>query len=282
MMNLMRAGLVLAICAASPPALTDDRDHPASEMMAPPAEVTTRAKMLEEEEEQGTRTMSREEVQERFRATHPEGLRLAFYYNRRFSDRISDWVASERFVVAGTGRRSEQGPDGDTAEQGRGNVAMQAERRRAPASAGPGPAAELQGGYVSTMRQVGVRLVERGTMMRLADASREDGTFTRGAPDHQRLEVQALSEHADVLVEIRALNAPTAEKPRFEMRLVDVKDGTLLAVLETGGVPPEEEYPYQWVGTDSGFERDRPPLTLSQVGTELALITMQQLVAADD
>lgn len=281
MMKVLQAGLALAVCAVALP-VAADRDHAAGEMVAPPADVTTRAKMLERDEEQGLRTMSREEVLERFRSAHPEGLRLAFYYNQRFSNRISDWVASERFVIGAAGSSSKQAPEGDTREQGQGNVAMQAERRRAPAAGGPSPATELQGAYVSAMRNVGVRLVERGTMMRLTDASLEDGTFTRGAPDHQRLEVQALGEHADVLVEIRALDVPSTEKPRFEMRLMDVRDGSLLAVLDTAGVPPEEEYPYQWVATDSGFERDRPPLTLSQVGTELALITMQQLVAAGD
>lgn len=272
-MRLSKLSLLAALLAVASPSVASDLDHAPAPMIAPPAEVTTRARLEQQQEAQATRTVARDEVIERFGRAYPDGLKVAFYYNRRFSDRVSDWVSSERFVIAGAG----SGTEGGQRRDGRGRITMQAEHSRAPATAHAAPVTEIQAGFLATLRDVSVRLLDPGAIARLTDADLEDGTFTRGAPDGQRLEMRALREHAEVLVELQALPAKGNEDARFRLRILNVADGSIIAVLETNALPPEEEYPSRWVAGDGGFTKERPALTLREVGDELALITMLEL-----
>ena len=108
--------------------------------------------------------------------------------------------------------------------------------------------------------------------MRITDNALEDGTFERLSPDQARLEMRALDQHADYLVVL----SEVAEDD-FQIRVLNVKDGAVTAMVSSNGMPPETEEDRRWVATEGGFEKRERRVSMRDVGKELALQTLAEL-----
>jgi hypothetical protein len=163
-------------------------------------------------------------------------------------------------------------PDGNVNLQAQGQAAAQGEYRSNRQTGPAGPAFELQSGLVSQMVEAGVTVVDRAAIMRITDNALETGEFSRLSPDQRRLEMRALGEHADMLLVFRKLASD-----RFEVQVLDVRDGSIRVMLSSNGVPPEKAGSRQWKATDRGFQKVEQTITLDEIGRELALQTLAKL-----
>lgn len=246
--------------------------HDAAPMMAPAQKPLTDDD-LRDDRTAPQRQESADSIIQRFRAAYGNDTpRVAVFWNRAFDDQVSDWSSNTRGVVSARGALTGEVPEGKVNLQGQGQVAAQGEYRSSRRYRPAGPAFELQGGLVSQLNDAGVTVVDRDAIMRITDNALETGDFARLSPDQRRLEMRALGEHADMLLVFRTL-----ARDRFEIEVLDVRDGAIRAMLSSNGVPPEKAKARQWKATDHGFQKVEQTVTLDEIGQELALQTLGKL-----
>jgi len=267
---LLAAGLV----GAAP--LSAEQSHPAAPMAAPATSVLSE-RAFEEGNELIFRTRSAERIIAAFTAQHAEP-RIAVFWNDALPSRVSDWHSRSRSAVASRGEVQGQ-LEGDPVElRGQSNVSAQSEYRgeyREQRSSGL--AAALQDGLISTLREARATVVDQALAQRITDNALEDGTFTRLSPDQLRLQMRALGEYADYVLELTA-RASVSEYERFQVRVLSVSDASVLATFTTSGQPPEDERESAWVATPGGYERRERPVPVNRIGRELALQSMDRMV----
>lgn len=253
------------------------QDHDAAPMMAPP-----KAPMSEEAyhdahkpaERQGQADAIIAAFRQRF-----EQPRIAVLWDNALPDRVSDWHGHHRGVVVQRARIAGQAEGGTVDLDGQADIAAQAEYRDAvPGERNHAVAFDLQDGLISTFQEGGARMVDQRLAQRLTDNALEDGTFARLSPDQARLQMRALAEHADYVLELTA-DANFAATPRYRVRVLSTGDATVLTTFTTSGEPPETEREHSWVATPNGYQKREQPLLLSEVGRELALRTMEKMRA---
>jgi len=199
--------------------------------------------------------------------------RIAVFWNRQLSDRLSQWVTTNRVVT--TDMREGGRNDGKDAGSTERVVSTQ-KLERDPARTSPADSAtwEFQSGFLDPLLGAGARVVDRAAIMRLTAAKRT-GVGSTAAPDEQKVEIQALQGFADVLVEI--LVAPSGQE--LNVTAKEVNTGLILAIVNSRSLPgaaPTREY----VATSRGFEsQDRPPAVYT-VASTLSVGVMDALVRA--
>jgi hypothetical protein len=215
--------------------------------------------------------------------------RIAVYWNRQLSDRLSQWNSTDRVVLeeraAVSGQRT--GPAAervDVQAQGERDAAltrqgMGQEARRA----GPGEPWEweFQNGFLDPFMRARARIVDRAAIMRITAA----GTQTRvGRPrtlDAAPVEVDALRGLADLFVEV--LLTPSPQMPGGQEFLAVVKDvntGQILAHVNSRNAMQRLSPRRDYVATSRGFEpRDTPP-PLRDLASNLAINVMDALLQA--
>lgn len=267
--------LALALCVpllAPGLSLGASQTHEAAPMMAPAQKPLTDDDLIDDRSAP-QRQESADSIVQRFRAAFgSETPRVAVFWNRTFDDQVSDWSSNTRGVVSARGSLKGEVPDGKVNLDGQGQVAAQGEYRSNRRAAPAGPAFELQSGLVSQLNDAGVTVVDRDAIMRITDNALETGDFSRLSPDQRRLEMRALGEHADMLLVFRKL-----AHDKFEIEVLDVRDGAIRAMLSSNGVPPEKDKSRQWKATDHGFQKVEQTVTLDEIGQELALQTLAKL-----
>lgn len=267
--------LALALCVpllAPGFGLAASQTHEAAPMMAPVQKPLT-DEDLKEDRSAPQRTESADAIISRFKAAFGnQPPRMAVFWNRAFDDQVSDWSSNTRGVVSTRGSLNGEVPDGNLNLQAQGQMAAQGEYRPNRRASSGGPAFELQTGLVSQMIEAGVTVVDRDAILRITDNALETGDFSRLSPDQRRLEMRALGEHADMLLVFRKL-----AHDKFELEVLDVRDGRIRAMLSSNGVPPEKDKARQWKATDHGFQKVEQTVTLDEIGQELALQTLARL-----
>lgn len=248
-------------------------DHAAAPMMASPQKPLTEDD-LRNEANAPQRSESATSIIDRFKSGFGRSNpRIAVFWNRDFSEQVSDWASTRRIVVSGKGNLQGEVPDGKVQLDGNGSQAAQAEFRSAGASAkNSAPAFDLQAGFISQMGAAGVQVLDRTAIMRITDNALETGDFSRLSPDQARLEMRALGEHADYLLELSQVKSR-----EFHIRVLDVRNGSVQTMLSSNGQPPESDKDRRWVATDHGFEKKKHKVTLADVGQELALQTLAKM-----
>lgn len=270
----MKASSLLALALICGPALAAS-DHEAAPMMAPAQAPLTEDAYREGQGPEG-RQGQPEAILAAFRQRF-QAPRIAVLWNRALPDRVSDWYGRYRASVGQSASLSGQA-NGETVDlRGKASAGAQAETRGPrPAESGPGAAFELQDGLISAFQDGGARVVDQSLARRLTDNALEDGTFSRLSPDRARLGMRALAEHADYVLELTA--GPRFEdQPSYRVRVLATDDARVLATFVTSGRPPEERRDYQWVATANGYQKRDKPLSLNEVGRELALRTMEKM-----
>ncbi len=241
-------------------------DHAAAPMKASPQKPLT-GDDLRNEANASQRTESAEAIVQRFRnGKGSENPRMAIFWNRAFNDQVSDWASQRRVVVSGQGSLKGEIPDGDVSLEGQSKAAAQVETRSGRRSAPLAPAFDLQSGFVSQLTRAGVTVVDRDAIMRITDNALENGEFSRLSPDQARLEMRALDQHADYLMVLSQVSGN-----KFNIRILDVRDGSVQAMVSSNGVPPQTDDDRRWIATDGGFEKREQQVSLRDVGQELAL-----------
>ncbi|MFL1464549.1 hypothetical protein ACQUWM_09895 [Marinobacter sp. DUT-3] len=270
---MMKRLLVAAMTASLLPlAAQAASDHAPAPMKAAPQKPLT-ADDLMNEANASRRSESADSILERFqRGMGQNNPRMAVFWNREFNDQVSDWASRRRVVVSGAGSLRGEVPEGDVNLDSDSRAAVQSETRSSRRSGPAAPAFDLQSGFVSQLNRAGVKVVDRDAIMRITDNALEDGTFERLSPDQARLEMRALDQHADYLLVLSEVASDD-----FQIRVLNVKDGSVRTMVSSNGMPPETEEDRRWIATENGFEKREKRLSMRDVGQELALQTLAEL-----
>lgn len=270
---MMKRLIVAAITASLLPlAAQATKDHAAAPMKASPQKPLTEDDLINEANA-SQRSESAQQILQRFRnGIGQNNPRMAVFWNRDFNDQVSDWASRRRVVVSGAGSLRGEVPEGDLNLDGESRAAIQAETRSGRRSDASAPAFDLQSGFITQLVRAGVTVVDRDAIMRITDNTLEDGKFERLSPDQARLEMRALDQHADYLMVLSQVASD-----EFQIRILDIKTGSIQAMISSNGVPPETDEDRRWVATDKGFEKREKSVSLKDVGQELALQTLAEL-----
>ena len=217
--------------------------------------------------------------------------RLAVYWNRPFSDRLSQWVAlgrlriDQRASAAGTfqgsdGRmgRMQMESDESAAIVLEGNAGQDSRDRRLD----PLAAAEFEAGFSRPMLAGGAELVDRATIMRITDSNIGRGPGQERLDDAQLVETEALKSFADLLVQITMLDDADAPlDTAFRVRVTRMTDGVIVADMVTRGREDLESQQRGWKATAGGYVEDgrTKSVRVAALGRYVALETMQALAA---
>jgi len=218
------------------------------------------------------------------------GPRIAVFWNRTFSDRLSQWVAEGRLLLTREGQaavdlRSDAERDLQGTVEGDQTATAAVQRNvrdggggdRLPALA----AAEFETAFAAPMLQAGVQLVDRAAIMRMTDSDLARSAGRSRMADAQRVEAEALKGFADYLAEIVLLpdtRAPVGRSVRITVKRIP--DGVLVA--DVVAVPQADTAKTTWVAGPDGYVKvgADDPASASALGRTAALQTMQALTDA--
>ncbi|MEQ8604999.1 MAG: hypothetical protein RIB45_16930 [Marivibrio sp.] len=210
--------------------------------------------------------------------------RIAVFWNRAFSDRLSQWTALTRAVASEQGRITGTLFDTENNALIQGNETAQVEVLT-PESARAGFETEradmaFESAYVTPIQANGARIIDRATVMRLTQSEMRNDEGLTYRPDAQLVETDALINYADLIAEILMVRDPEADLgAAFRVQVKDVRTGELvITFLSRGEAPARTGARREWVATGSGFQprADKAP-TPEDVARRLAFETMQRL-----
>ena len=203
--------------------------------------------------------------------------RLAFFWNREFTDRLTQWFGVERLAitdstdirVTGKGERalSMDSSTGVEKQFRRTDV-----RKKAPRGA---EAWKFESGFLKPFFNSGAKIVDRAAIMRLKAAA----MGSKRTHDIQFVETTALLGYADFLIEI--VVEETGEGPVFKMTVKTVDSGQLVTQLATRGMrdkdPNAPKVKYE--PTASGFQ-PVAEIAEKKQPKELGMELMEAMIAA--
>lgn len=185
--------------------------------------------------------------------------RIVVFWNRHFDDEVSSRykeVTDYEEINDGAGRITSRKSVGDerTTTKRKSNLAEPIEW-------------ELEGAFVETMTNAGVRLVDRISIMRTQGAA--EGAEERA--NVQAIETRAITGKADIVVEILRADDPRSSAGiAFRIVARDIRDARILASFTTSGRPPTPRMGL--VAGPDGFVRATPPEPGPEdVGRQLAV-----------
>ncbi len=233
--------------------------------------------------------------------------RMAIFWNRGFSDRLSQWFSVRRKVVTATKETTGR----DTRAQGGGGVNIQVGEGTTGPDAGAGERGDVdlreearivgevqhlrterhstamsgarlwqfQDDFLGPLMDAGVRVVDRDTVMRLTAADQRD----QRDPNLQHVETDALRGYADMLVEV--LLQGTSKGPVFRVAVKQIEDGRLVANVvsprrDREDYDEEAEFGIgKYDATRWGFmEDEEAKRVLSKYAHKLAINVMESLI----
>jgi len=147
-------------------------------------------------------------IRNRFKTAYQTAKRprIAVFWNRKFSDQVSDWFVPARSRALLSGEGNAQWSDG-VKVQGRfsGSQTNQVEVRKFPGSRGKLPErqlSEFEDAFYQEFLDAGTRLVDRSSIIRLARNDLKNALDREKTPEIQVLETESLKDYADLLMEL--------------------------------------------------------------------------------
>lgn len=212
--------------------------------------------------------------------------RLAVFWNRAFSDRLSQWTALTRVVSSDRRRVTGTLFDMENNALIQGNDTVQGEVLT-PESERAGFSTEranlaFESAYVTPLQNNGARIIDRATVMRLTQSEMRNDEGLTYRPDAQLVETDALINYTDLIAEILMVrDAEAVLGAAFRVAVKDVRTGELvLSFVSRGEAPEPEEKPVEWVATGEGFQpkaESRETPEPEDVAHRLAFETMERL-----
>ncbi len=212
---------------------------------------------------------------------HEKRPRLAVYLNRALSDDVGEWHSDARIVVGSHASTIEK-KGGKVVESEESDVeVVAAVQRRAPQDSRANPEEtwmwEFEDGFTRPLLTGRARLVDRTLMLRLASAKASDQRPDK-VPSVQRIEMDALKTHADVLVELLvARSSRAAYGYEFRATAKEVHTGILLANVSSLHWSAQSQTRRSYEATDQGYVAQDTLPPLHEVAGRLSLELMASL-----
>lgn len=218
--------------------------------------------------------------------------RIVVFWNRAFDDEVASEfedreVEHEVTDVSNHGiEQTTSGPSGQTVRREGGELTermrettLGTKRVKPAARARQGGETvdwQLEDGFSAALGEAGVRLVDRGMVMRLTGM--DTGIGERG--NVQELETRGMSRYADIVLEVLA--APDSRASRgaaYRIVARDLRTARPLGSFTTTATPPTPHLGF--VAGPNGFVRETAPTPgPGQVGRQLGLETLAILAGA--
>ncbi|RAU21523.1 hypothetical protein CU669_12545 [Paramagnetospirillum kuznetsovii] len=226
--------------------------------------------------------------------------RLAFYWNRQLTDTMAQWYSESRTISTD---KSANTTEGDLAlkQSGSKQSTVETQRRNADEQARQSRPEtwewEFQDGFLTPFLTADALVVDRTAIMRIMGAGGED-------IDPRTVEIMALQNMADLLVEVLVADQPKATTGyELRARILDVKTGRIVAMVNSRslkewqrtdkavatsrgfdiaddddeGFGPERAN-NNYKATPSGFEKKRKPPKPAAIAHNLATNVMSGLI----
>lgn len=212
--------------------------------------------------------------------------RLAVFLNRSLSDEVREWRTTHRAVISVKGEMTWEDPEKSVPFKGPGGVAayeqthMGESRRSSPEE---GWMWRFEEGFLGPFLDVGAKVVDRATIMRLTAAAsgRQGSAYDPIAV--KKIEMDSLTGKADLFLEVLIRRNPGTDLGyEFKASAKEVSTGIIRANVSTigwnYGVEPTEKV----IATASGYrfieDKDSTQLPeASIVSRDLALALMRSL-----
>lgn len=210
--------------------------------------------------------------------------KLAVFWNRVFSDRLSQWIAGERLIATDKldlQAEVSEGGESRSLEIEAGSASAGYLQISAPEARRPGLGAladaEFEGGVIEPLLEAGVVVIDRATIMRLTEANTRRREGSGRVPDAQAVETEALKGYADYIAEIAMLaDAEAPYDTAFRVVVKHVMSGRIVANFVTRG--EESGTADGWRAGPQGYIREADsPLGTGDVGRKLAYDMMSAL-----
>lgn len=182
--------------------------------------------------------------------------RIAVYYNRELSGQLEEWITPVRQ------KTTQRGYFGAT-YQGESYTQFRDFNESLRANPDERWSWAFEDGFYTALLNQKVRLIDRTAILRLAANDRPE-TPDKDKPDvHietiplKRVEIDALKNHADLVVEVLVAQGDDASSYEFKAKVMEVKTGRLLAMVNH--VPPADaaQREGKFVAGPNGYEREQ-------------------------
>ena len=231
---------------------------------------------------------------------------IAIFWNRAFSDQVSQWESTERDIVTGeksinardllkkngdlTQEEINQGFEATDADPSGGNInsydrlikggskilsATQSEVRiKQNEREGLGETEQFtfSSAYLQPFFAQSVKILDRAAIIRIIERDMVREAGAEMVADIQKIETEALVGYADLLTEILLAN----DQINYLISVKEVATGRIITSFKSDGKGNGTE---KWVSTSSGFQKkmSHKNTTHEQIGKQLAIETMQHL-----
>ena len=242
--------------------------------------------VLKEQPEPEAAERERQKVIDRFGTAYKRAgsPRIAVFWNRTFSDQLSQWVSYGRVVESKQGQLRSSKPygqseaDGQMSRSFRVDVNVPQEERRPVNEI---PAFAFESGFLRPMTDAGAKIVDRATIMRLIHSRAKNRRNSPQVPDTQVVETDALLGFADYIAEILfSPDAGSTTGAAIRVTVKSIQDGQIVASLVSRERPEDEDGPRKWEAAAGGFRVSREGPEPEEVGRDVAMETMQALTRA--
>jgi hypothetical protein len=225
------------------------------------------------------------ELQDRFRSGYlAQGRpRMAVFVNRELSGDVREWNVVSGELEPESMSETRAGSDGTWSTTERvGGKAKHVHSGPAADGArhnvGESWLWEFEEAFLRPYLATSCRVVDRSVIVRLAAAQAAKTGMEYAGQAAKKIEMDALVDQADVLIEITATEDASAPQGyRMRASAKEVQSGRVIAVAtstdgEIGGIPR----PVQFIAGPSGYERAQEP-PIRDLAEGMAMLLMEQL-----
>jgi hypothetical protein len=274
--------LLVAALAVAPAYAQNTEETPAGRVPPPPASRTSAGDLPGETgvmaQPEAAAEVDVDKVVRDFAAAYAaqQSPRVMVFFNRELSAEVQEWVASERIAIEGQSREVKGGERTDRS----GGVAISRQYANSDGGrVGPGERWmwEFEQAIADLLLDARVNLIDRAVVMRRQAAS-GDEMLGNAQTSARTLEMQALDQYADVLMElwvVRSSESPVGYE--FRAQVKDLKTGRLITTVTTFGDGVDEPRRV-YAASSTGYQAYEELPTVEDAAQALGVELMESLV----
>ena len=186
--------------------------------------------------------------------------RIAVFLNRQLSDEVREWKTSTRKVATGgkTTITEKDAWDKKTTEA-TGDTSTYSQTHLENNTARPEPGEKwmwsFEDGFIRTFLSAKAKLIDRTTILRLSASKSGKQGDAHNLMAVKKIEMDALSDHADIFVEILISRSPSSLYGyEFKATAKEVKTGAIIANTTSLRWKPEKRVEREIIATSDGYE----------------------------
>lgn len=213
--------------------------------------------------------------------------RIAILLNRSLSDEVREWRTDSRIVISGQGTISDRLETERTYRENKleGPITISKQEEIEVGGGRTNPDENyvwsFEDAFMRPFLMAGAKLVDRTAIMRIEAAARNQNKNDFDPVSPKTIEIEALSDKADIFLEIMISKFPSASTGyEFKAIAKELKTGRILATSTSLNWEGEGSAKKKAVATSSGYEfrEEKEFPNIKDVSRKLALDMMESLL----